>query len=218
MTFWTYLVLFILALIPPVVIAQFQPVPGYLDFYYYYAGGIQLVTGKGFTEPYMWNYLDGSTSLPHPSHGYWQPLASIIAVMGMWLTGRWCNPSARLFYIDCWPCSCGNEYISPIFSHEGGIWRSLLHCSQFFQSDSAPFMGVTDNFGIFMLLGGLYFILSHNCLKTHPDSHLVPPARASLRNRWPMITDGAALAGSYIFFLRYGKHPNCPLLYLWRPF
>src|SRR5687767_13594364 len=57
MTFRVYLVLFILALLPPILIAQFQPAPGYLDSDYYYAGGIQLVNGKGFTEPYMWNYL-----------------------------------------------------------------------------------------------------------------------------------------------------------------
>ena len=99
MTFRTYLFLFILALIPPILIAQFQPAPGYLDSDYYFAGGLQLVSGKGFTEPYMWNYLDGSTALPHPSHAYWQPLASIVAAFGMWLTGQTTYASARLFFI-----------------------------------------------------------------------------------------------------------------------
>jgi hypothetical protein len=68
MRFRTYFFLFLFGLAVPVFIAKFQRIPGYLDSDYYYAGGIQLATGKGFTEPYLWNYLDGATSLPHPSH------------------------------------------------------------------------------------------------------------------------------------------------------
>lgn len=159
MTFRTYLVLFILALIPPILIAQYQPAPGYLDSDYYYAGGIQLVSGKGFTEPYMWNYLDGSTSLPHPSHGYWQPLASIVAAFGMWLTGETTYASARLFFILI------AGLVPPVttyFAYQFTQRRDLAIISgllAIFSVYSAPFMGVTDNFGTFMLLGALYFIL-----------------------------------------------------------
>ncbi len=55
----TYLFLFLFGLVVTSVISYFEPIPGYLDSDYYYAGGIQLATGKGFTEPYLWNYLDG---------------------------------------------------------------------------------------------------------------------------------------------------------------
>lgn len=160
MTFRVYLVLFVLALIPPILIAQFQPIPGYLDSDYYFAGGIQLVTGKGFTEPYMWNYLDGSTALPHPSHGYWQPLASIIAALGMWLTGTTTYASARIFFILI------AGFVPPVTAYLAYLLtkrRDLSITSAFlaiFSVYSAPFVGVTDNFGIFMLLGGLYFILA----------------------------------------------------------
>ncbi len=159
MTFRTYLFIFILALIPPTFIAQFQPAPGYLDSDYYFAGGLQLVSGKGFTEPYMWNYLDGSTSLPHPSHAYWQPLASIVAALGMWLTGETTYASARLFFILI------AGVVPPVTAHlayrfterrDLAITSALL---AIFSVYSAPFVGVTDNFGIFMLCGGLYFIL-----------------------------------------------------------
>ena len=98
MTFRNYLFLFFLGLAVPLVIAQFQPIPGYLDSDYYFAGGIQLANGHGFTEPYLWNYLDGTTSLPHPSHSYWMPLASIVSALGMWLTGQTTFASARLFF------------------------------------------------------------------------------------------------------------------------
>ena len=67
MSFRTYVLLFISGLILPIIIAQFQPFPGYLDADYYFAGGMQLVKGHGFNEPYLCNYLDGTTSLPHPS-------------------------------------------------------------------------------------------------------------------------------------------------------
>jgi hypothetical protein len=159
MTFRTCFVLFILALIPPILIAQFQPAPGYLDSDYYYAGGIQLASGRGFTEPYMWNYLDGSTSLPHPSHGYWQPLASMVAAFGMLLTGETTYASARLFFILI---AALVPPVTSYFAYQFTQRRDLAITSgllAIFSVYSAPFMGVTDNFGIFMLLGALYFIL-----------------------------------------------------------
>jgi len=158
MTFRNYLFLFFLGLAVPLVIAQFQPIPGYLDSDYYFAGGIQLATGHGFTEPYLWNYLDGTTSLPHPSHSYWMPLASIVSALGMWLTGQITYPSARLFFFII------AALIPPItaalafsFSkkRELAIASGLLAV---FSVYNAPFVAVTDNFGLFMLFGGLYFI------------------------------------------------------------
>ena len=160
MTFRAYLILFLLGLAAPVILAQFQPVPGYLDSDYYYAGGIQIATGKGFSEPYLWNYLDGATSLPHPSHSYWMPLASIVAALGMWLTGQTTYASARL------PFLLIAALIPPItaklaysFSnrHDLAVTSGIL---AIFSVYSAAFVGVTDNFGLFMLLGGLYFIFT----------------------------------------------------------
>ncbi len=172
MSFRIYLLLFVIAIIPPAIIAQFQPAPGYLDSDYYFAGGIQLATGKGFTEPYLWNYLDGATSLPHPSHSYWQPLASIVAALGMWLTGQTTYASARLFFILI------AGFVAPVtaalayaFSRkrELAITSGLL---AIFSVYHAPFVGVTDNFGIFMLLGGLYFIFASQLIEDPSRSYL----------------------------------------------
>jgi len=61
-----FIILFLLGLIPPVLIAQFQPVPGYLDSDYYFAGGIQLAAGRGFNDP-----ISGITWMAHslfPTH------------------------------------------------------------------------------------------------------------------------------------------------------
>jgi hypothetical protein len=167
----TYLFLFILALVPPVLIAQFQPAPGYLDSDYYFAGGIQLATGMGFTEPYLWNYLDGTTSLPHPSHSYWMPLASVLSALGMWLTGQTTYASGRLlFFLVAGLVSPLTAHLAYRFSQkrEVAIISGLL---AIFSVYHAPFVGVTDNFGIYMLLGGLFFLCITQLMEDPGRSH-----------------------------------------------
>src|ERR1044071_5600910 len=66
-----YAILFGIGLIVPFTVSRFQSLPGYMDADYYFSGGVQLAEGHGFTEPYLWNYLDDPVSLPHPSHTYW---------------------------------------------------------------------------------------------------------------------------------------------------
>ncbi len=65
--------------------------PSYMDAYYYTINGARLADGFGFTVPVIWQYLDGLQALPAPSHTYWMPLPSILA-MGGYLLGdsfRW---------------------------------------------------------------------------------------------------------------------------------
>lgn len=158
MTRRIYFLLFLSGLILPLILAQFQPKPGYLDSEYYYAGGIQLATGKGFTEPYLWNYLDGTTSLPHPSHTYWFPLASIISAIPMWIFNNTSYAIARIPFILI------TALVVPITAHLAYLFskrKDLAIISAVFAIFSvyhAPFVGVTDNFSLFMFFGGLYFI------------------------------------------------------------
>lgn len=158
MKFKTYFILFLSGLILPIIIAQFQPKPGYLDSEYYYAGGIQLATGKGFTEPYLWNYLDGTTSLPHPSHTYWMPLASIISAIPMWLFNNTSYAVARIpFIIIAGLIVPITAYLAYLFSKRKDM-AIISGLFAIFSVYHAPFVGVTDNFSLFMLFGGLYFI------------------------------------------------------------
>ncbi len=166
MNFRHYIFLFLLGLALPVFIAQYQSMPGYLDSDYYFAGGVQLAAGKGFTEPYIWNYLDGVKSLPHPSHSYWQPLASIITALGMWLTGKTDYASGRLFFFLIAalvpPFTSALAYT---FSKRKdlAITSGILAV---FCVYNAPFLAVPDNFGLFMLLGVLYFLSVTKLLQT----------------------------------------------------
>jgi hypothetical protein len=58
MTWRIYGFLFLLGLAVALGTASLQELPGYLDSDYYFVGGLQLVEGKGFSEPFLWNYLD----------------------------------------------------------------------------------------------------------------------------------------------------------------
>ncbi len=155
-----YLFLFILGLIVQLAVARFEKVPGYLDADYYMAGGMQLAQGRGFTEPYIWTYLDDPQGLPHPSHGYWMPLASIVAALGMIVVGQQTYTAGRLAFILIAalvpPLTAALAYT---FSQRRALalTSGLLAVFSVFH---LPFMPVTDNYGIFMILGGLYFLLA----------------------------------------------------------
>ena len=61
--------------------------PGYMDAYYYYDGAEALYRGLGFSEEFIWNYLDDPQGIPHPSHLYWPPLSSILAYLSFLVFG-----------------------------------------------------------------------------------------------------------------------------------
>ena len=153
----SYISLFILALSVQFAVSRLQSIPGYLDSDYYYMGGVQLAKGEGFNEPYLWNYLDDPEGIPHPSHGYWFPLASIVAALGMWLTGSINYESGRLFFILIAslvpPLAAALSY--RFFQNKAFAWVSGLLA--LFPVFHLPFLPVPDNYGIYMLAGGLLF-------------------------------------------------------------
>ncbi len=154
-----YLLLFIAGLVFTLIIAWPQAAPGYMDADYYFAGGLRLAQGHGFTETYLWNYLDNPGGLPHPSHGYWFPLASILAAAGMVLTQTETFFAARLGFILV-AALVPPTVAALAFTFTGK--RELALASGFlgvFCGYHAPFLPTTDNFGIFMLLGALFFLL-----------------------------------------------------------
>jgi len=155
-----YAILFVIGLIVPLAISRFQSLPGYMDADYYFAGGIQLATGKGFTEPYLWNYLDDPVGLPHPSHTYWMPLASIVSAIGMWVTGQTtyaAGRSAFIFLSACVPLLTATLAFE--ISHKP-LLAMVSGLLSIFPVFYAPFMPVPDNYAIFMLLGGTFLLLA----------------------------------------------------------
>jgi hypothetical protein len=159
MNWRTYTFLAFLGLMVAIGVASFQSLPGYLDSDYYYVGGLQLVEGKGFTEPFLWNYLDAPDGLPHPSHTYWLPLSSILAAISMFLTGQHTYAAARLIFIliaACIPPMTARLALDVTGRRSLAMTSGLLAV---FSVYYLPFMPVTDNYGPFMLLGGMVFML-----------------------------------------------------------
>ncbi len=140
-------------------VARFQSVPGYLDSDYYFAGGMQLAEGKGFTEPYLWNYLDDPSGLPHPSHTYWMPLASIVAAAGMSASGEVTYATGRLGFIllaGFVPVVVFGLAYSFAGRRDLALVSGLLSVLSIYY---VPSIAVPDNYSAYILLGGAYLLV-----------------------------------------------------------
>lgn len=60
---------------------------GYMDASYAQYVGSNLAQGRGFIQDIVWNYLDGSKTIPQPSNLYWLPLPSLLAGASMAVFG-----------------------------------------------------------------------------------------------------------------------------------
>ncbi len=151
--------LFIAALAVSTLAAWFQSVPGYMDAEYYYAGGQQLAAGRGFQEPFIWNYLGDPVGIPRPSHTYWMPLASIVAAGGMLLTGSLDFLSARLFFIFA------AALLAPLTANLsyrllGQRQKALIAgWLAVFPGFYIVYLSNTENFVLYMLFGALIFLI-----------------------------------------------------------
>lgn len=155
-----YTLLFIIGLLVPLVVSRFQTLPGYMDADYYFAGGIQLARGEGFNEPYLWNYLDDPMGLPHPSHTYWMPLASIVSALGMWAIGQDSYAAGRIAFILLSACV---PLLTSALAYEStgkGFLALVSGLLSVFSLYYAPFMPVPDNYALYMLLGSAFLLLA----------------------------------------------------------
>lgn len=155
-----YIILFIVGLLVPFAVSRFQTMPGYMDADYYFAGGIQLAEGKGFTEPYIWNYLDDPQGIPHPSHTYWMPLASIVSAIGMWLTGQSTYAAGRASFIllsACIPLLTASLAYSVSRQTRLAVVSGLLSIFPLYYT---PFMPVPDNYALYMAFGCIFLLLA----------------------------------------------------------
>jgi len=155
-----YAILFLIGLTVPFAVSRFQSLPGYMDADYYYAGGLQLANGQGFSEPYLWNYLDDPAGLPHPSHTYWMPLASIVSAFGMWIAGQSTYAAGRFPFIllsACVPLLTAALAFRISRQTRLAVASGLLSVFPLYY---APFMPVPDNYALFMLFGSAFLLLA----------------------------------------------------------
>jgi len=136
-----------------------QPVPGYMDAEYYYGSALRLVNGDGFSEPYLWNFLDDPAGLPHPSHLYWMPLATLLAAAGMKVLGSTSYLAARLPFILLYgllPIISG--YLSLKFLRNNRYaWIAGLLAA--FSGVYFVYSSIPETFVLYLVLGGLVWLL-----------------------------------------------------------
>lgn len=158
MNFKTYLILFLVSLIFFSGVAFFANVPGYMDAAYYFATGQQLAQGKGFTEPFIWNYLNPPDQIPHPSHAFWMPLASIVTAIALRLARGFDFASAQ------WLFALISAFVPPLtaaLAFQLNPKRNLALLAAGFALLSAyyiPSMVMTDAFSLYMLFGVLFLL------------------------------------------------------------
>jgi hypothetical protein len=141
-----------------VFVSVFQSAPGYMDADYYYSGGVRLAEGHGFQEEILWNYLDDPAGLPHPSHAYWMPLASILAAAGIALSGGGGFGGAQ------WGFVLLAALVSPLTAKLSyAITRQrrmaiLAGCLAIFPGFYLSYLSTSDTFGLYMVLGSLFML------------------------------------------------------------
>jgi hypothetical protein len=149
-----YLILLAAGLIVFGGAAALLPAPGYMDAEYYFATAGQLAQGKGFVEPFLWNYLSAPGALPAPSHTYWQPLASLVAAAPMAFLGRSFRiaQTASVLFASLIPLLSARLAIS-LEAGRRAAWFAggLAFLPGFF----APYLLTTDTFGLFAVIGGV---------------------------------------------------------------
>ena len=153
------LLLFIAGLILSMLPVLIQTNPGYMDAEYYYANGLRLFDGFGFTQPFVWNYLNGPLTIPQPSHIYWMPLTSIAAFLGMAMFNARSFIAARTIFILL-------NALIPVLTYSISYTISKNNKIALFAGGIAlfpgfyfPYLSITDSFSLYMVIGGLFILL-----------------------------------------------------------
>ena len=151
--------LFVLSLAVRLAMAALIPRPGYMDAAYYAAGAVHLADGGGFSEPFLWNYLDDPVGIPHTGFLYWMPLPSLLAAL-----------SAALFPGSFFALQLPFAFLSgllPLVAY-GLAWEVtgrrrtawLAGLLTLFSGFFFPYWTLPETFAPFALFGGLALWLS----------------------------------------------------------
>lgn len=154
-----YLVLGVLGLLVVMLTAFWQTSPGYMDADYYYVTAMRIASGKGMTEPFLWNYLGDFADIVHPSHAFWMPLSTFIGALGMVIRRETTYLAARAgFVVLAGTIPPLTAQISWKLSKQRApaLMAGLLAC---FSAFYLAYLPVTDSFSPLMVLGSFYVLL-----------------------------------------------------------
>lgn len=152
------LILVGLGMLVALSVSAFQTSPGYMDADYYFATGLRIAQGKGLTEPFLWNYLGDFSSIPHPSHAYWMPMATFLSALGMILTDNADFLAAKSGFIllaGVIPWIAARQAYKLTGKQRPALLAGLFAC---FSGFYLPFQTITETFSPYMVLGGLFIL------------------------------------------------------------
>jgi hypothetical protein len=139
--------------------------PGYMDAYYYVDGALSLYRGRGFNDPFIWNYLPAPEDIPHPSHLYWMPLSSILAYLSFLILG----PTYRAAQVPFVLSSSLLPVLSYFVAYEVAQNRRHAWGAGLFTTFSGFYMAywvTPDNFAPFAVAGALCLFALGRGVKT----------------------------------------------------
>lgn len=143
-----------LALLVRIIAALPQTQPNYMDAAYYLVGGQRLVQGDGFTDPYVWNYLDRPETLPHPSHLYWMPLPSIVVAISQAIFGvNYRAAQIPFVLLAAWLPVLAYRIALRMTGVRRHAWIAAL--LTIFSPFYLPYWGVPESFAPFAVFGAL---------------------------------------------------------------
>lgn len=158
---WRWISLFVLGLFVAGLGSIWIQNPGYMDADYYFATGQELSRGHGFIEPFLWNYLDDPTGLPHPSHLYWLPLTSLIAALPMAFLGQ----AFRVAQIPFIIMSASLPLVTAALAlqvHGNRSWAWFSGLLALVPGFYFPYLLTTDVFIVYALIGaGFFYFAGH---------------------------------------------------------
>lgn len=154
-----YILLFIIALLFFSLLSLAQKVPGYMDAEYYYGQGARMVEYQDLQEIFIWNFLNDPKDIPTPGFGFWLPLTSMLAALGIILFRTTDFLAARSIFILF---AAFIPVIAALLSQKlvktrwaGWLAGGLAIISGFY----LPYFTITDTFIPYMFLGGLFFLI-----------------------------------------------------------
>lgn len=179
-------ILFIIGLLVRSLVAFSQPHPRNLDEAYHTVNALTLAQGEGFTEHFIWNYLNPPDAVTHPGNLYWLPFSSLVALPGMLLLGLTYSAGQLGFillaaflpvlgYLTAYNLSGQARY--------GWVVGLLMIFSGFYFSAWT----VIDGFTPFALAGSLCFYASWQMLQMLQGSHQKASNRLTVTG-WALLT------------------------------
>lgn len=134
-------------------IAWWVRTPGYMDAEYYFAVARQLAQGDGFSEPFLWNYLDGPVGLPHPSHTYWMPLTSLLSAGAIELFGDSFRSAQFPHFVLAVLLPLATATLAYSL-HGDRRWAFFAGLFAVFSGFYLPYLITTDTFTLYAWIGG----------------------------------------------------------------